>query len=145
MRYFETVNKQILLGKSWKVFSLKMWENWIWFVKQNRHYTVVQSRVHFVCEGILHDMKKDIYQVLFFFISSGFDASITLFCWKRAKIYEIFWLIRKPIPWIFFRFFSYVVIKMSENFNKFQENITRKARVNFHCKCYKLIKCKPSL
>ena len=34
---------------------------------------------------------------------------------------------------------------MSENFNKLQENITKKARVNFDCKFYKLIKCKPSL
>ena len=34
---------------------------------------------------------------------------------------------------------------MSENFNKPQENITGKAKVNFDCKCYKLIKCKPSL
>ena len=70
---------------------------------------------------------------------------LTLFCWKRAKTYEIFWLIRKPIPWIFFRFIPYIVIKMSENFNKFLENITRKARVNFYCKCYKLIKWKLSL
>ena len=34
---------------------------------------------------------------------------------------------------------------MSENFNKLQGNITRKAKVNFDCKCYKLVKCKPSL
>ena len=42
-------------------------------------------------------------------------------------------------------FIPYVVIKMSENFNNLEEDITRKARVNFDCKCYKLIKPKPSL
>ena len=80
-----------------------------------------------------------------FFFPVDLMLPLTLFCWKRAKIYEIFWLIRKPIPWIFFRFIPYIVIKMSENFNKFLENITRKARVNFYCKCYKLIKWKLSL
>ena len=68
-----------------------------------------------------------------------------LYCWKRAKIYEIFWLIRQSIQGTFFKFIPYVVIKMSENFNNLEEDITRKARVNFDCKCYKLIKCKPSL
>ena len=96
-------------------------------------------------KGYYTTWKRTFTKFYFFLFPVDLMLPLTLFCWKRAKIYEIFWLIRKPIPWIFFRFFSYVVIKMSENFNKFQENITRKARVNFHCKCYKLIKCKPSL
>ena len=57
----------------------------------------------------------------------------------------MFVLITKSFQQIFVRFVPFVVIKMSENFNKLQENITRKFRVNFDCKCYKLIKCKPSL
>ena len=57
---------------------------------QNRRYTVVQSRGHFVCEGILHDMKRTFTKFLFFFISSGFDASINFIGENMQKYMKFF-------------------------------------------------------
>ena len=70
-----------------------MWENWIWFVKQNRRYTVIQSRVHFFCWRDITQHENDIYQVLivfFFFISSGFDASVDFIAENMQKYMKYF-------------------------------------------------------
>ena len=56
-----------------------MWENLIWFIKQNRRYNIIQWRD-------ITQHEKGIYQVLIFFISSGFDASIN-FIAKNVQKY----------------------------------------------------------
>ena len=59
---------------------------------------------------------------------------------KTCKNILNFLINKKVYSAIFLKFIPYF-----ENFNKLQEKITKKAGVNFDCKCYKLIKCKPSL
>ena len=55
-----------------------MWENWIWFVKQNCRYTAVQSSVHLVCEGILHDMKGTFAKFFLFPVDLMFPLTLLL-------------------------------------------------------------------